>query len=111
MRGSAERIPLRIAEHASMAVGDSALVLVGDRSAQSGYAIVRHAGAAAAAQRGVCPCCRVPSGLATVLRQLFLERVRGEAEFAAVAVDAPADLVEEAMADPLVAARYELESG
>ena len=106
-----ERIPLRIAGHASTADRDSALVLVGGRTAQSGCAIVRHAGAAASAQHGACPCCRVPSGLATVLRRLFLERVRGEVEFARVVVDAPAAVVEEAMADPLVAARYELKPG
>jgi riboflavin biosynthesis pyrimidine reductase len=107
---SVDRIPLRIAATSRAADPAAALVLTAGRAAPTGYALVRHAGAAAAAQHGACPCCRVPSGLATVLRQLFLERVRGEVDFARVVVDAPATLVSEAMADPLVAARYEIQS-
>jgi hypothetical protein len=106
----AGRIPLRIAATPQAADGRAALILTAGRTAPSGYAIIRHADAAAAAQHGACPCCRVPSGLATVLRQLFLDRVRGEADFACVVVDAPAALVAEAMADPLVEARYEIQS-
>jgi len=45
-----------------------------------------------------------------VLRQLFLDRVRGVAEFEAVVVLAGNDTaLVEAMTDPLVAARYTLE--
>jgi hypothetical protein len=49
--------------------------LTGTAPAPPGFAVVRHADAAAVAQSGVCSCCRVPSGLTTVLRQLFLDRV------------------------------------
>lgn len=107
MSGSS-RIALRIGAGSRAAEAHSALILTAGRAAPAGYAVVRHAGAAAAAQHGSCPCCRIPSDLATVLRQLFLDRVRGDVEFTAVLVDAPATLVAEAMADPLVAARFEL---
>jgi hypothetical protein len=103
------RIPVRIAARSRVPDPSAALVLTVGRTAPEGYALVRHAGAAAAAQHGACPCCRVPSGLARVLRQLFLDRVRGEADFARVVVDAPEALVADAMADPLVAARYEIQ--
>jgi hypothetical protein len=83
-------------------------VIADARPAPPGVAVVRHADAAAVAQSGACRCCRVPSGLTTVLRQLFLERVRGEAEFDAVVVAANHETaIAEAMSDPLVAARYE----
>src|SRR5579871_6787375 len=85
----------------------AAIVLTTDRVAPPGFAIVRHADAAAAAQAGGCACCRVPSGLTQVLRQLFLDRVRGTVAFECVVVAAKDDaLVAEAMSDPLVAARY-----
>jgi len=86
---------------------DLVLILTGNTAPPPGYAIVRHVDAAAVAQEGHCPCCRTPSDLVTALRQLFLERVRGEAEFAGVVIDGPQSLVEQATTDPLVAARYE----
>jgi hypothetical protein len=101
-------IPVRLA--VAPAAGDptSALVLTADRPSAEGFALVRHAAAAAVAQSGGCSCCRVPSGLSQVLRQLFLDRVRGSASFdrIVVAADDEAPILE-AMSDPLVAARYE----
>jgi hypothetical protein len=85
----------------------AALVLTTDSGAPQGFALIRHAAAAAMAQAGSCTCCRVPSGLTQVLRQLFLDRVRGLVEFASVVVVAEDDaMLAEAMSDPLVAARY-----
>jgi hypothetical protein len=85
----------------------AALVLTTDIAVPAGFAVVRHADAAAVAQAGDCACCRVPSGLTQVLRQLFLDRVRGVVEFESVVVAAEDDaLLAEAMSDPLVAARY-----
>jgi hypothetical protein len=64
--------------------------------------------AAAAAQAGACPCCRAPSGLVAVLRQLFLDRVHGRVpEFDRVMVVADDEAaLRAALADPLVAARF-----
>jgi hypothetical protein len=102
------RIPLWVAGR-PVRVGRSrlALILTSNSVAPAGYVLVRHADAAAVAQAGGCQCCRVPSSLATLLRQLFLDRVRGEVDFDGVAVEASQALVEQAMADLLVAARYE----
>lgn len=79
-------------------------------TARDGFALLRHAEAAAAAQAGACPCCRAPSSLVTVLRQLIIDRARGAADFAAVLVEGDAaalpHLAEEARRDPFVAARY-----
>ncbi len=85
-----------------------ALVLTSDRAVPRGYALVRHADAAAVARSGACPCCRVPSGIVAVLRQLFIERARGEVDFAAVLVSGSdvARLRAEAGADAFIAARY-----
>jgi len=91
------------------AAGDprSALVLTAERRSAEGFAVVRHAAAAAVAQSGSCSCCRVPSGLTAVLRQLFLDRVRGTAAFDRIVVAADDETaILEAMTDPLVAARY-----
>ncbi|HKW54604.1 MAG TPA: hypothetical protein VJO12_13005 [Stellaceae bacterium] len=78
--------------------------------AQPAFAVVRHAGSAAAAQGGQCNCCRVPSDLVTVLRRLVIDRARGEIDITAVLVAGePADLArfeQDALADPFVAARY-----
>jgi G3E family GTPase len=84
------------------------LVLTGDTAPPPGYAAIRHAEAAAVAQHGGCACCRIPSDLVTLLRRLFLERVRGETAFDAVMIEGPPQLAEAALADPLVAARYGL---
>src|SRR5262252_517402 len=83
----------------------AALVLTtGSAPAPQGFALVRHADAAAVAQAGGCACCRVPSGLTQVLRQLFLDRVRGAVEFETVVVAAENDaMLAEALSDPLVA--------
>lgn len=74
------------------------------------FAVVRHAGSAAAAQAGTCNCCRVPSDLVTVLRRLVIDRARGDIDMSAVLVAGePADLArleQDALADPFVAARY-----
>jgi hypothetical protein len=85
------------------------LILTGEAAPPSGYAAIRHAEAAAVAQHGGCACCRVPSDLVTLLRQLFLERVRGETLFDAVVIEGSPQLAEAALSDPLVAARYDLE--
>jgi hypothetical protein len=107
-RGGMMSIPLFLA--AEPVTGDpaAALVLTADRPAAEGFALVRHAAAAAVAQSGSCPCCRAPSGLSIVLRQLFLDRIHGAARFERVVI-AAADgaAIAEAMTDPLVAARYE----
>jgi hypothetical protein len=50
----------------------------------------------------------VPSDLVSLLRRLFLARVRGETVFDGVVIDGPAVLAVAAMSDPLVAARYEI---
>lgn len=103
------RIPLWIAA-APAGIGRERLALImtkGDKT-PPGYGVLRHAGAAVIAQAGGCVCCRVPSDLVGVLRRLFLERVRGETVFDGVVIDGAANLAAEAMADPLVAARYEL---
>jgi G3E family GTPase len=108
MRGG-ERIPLWIAtDRPHVGRQDTVLVVTGDAEPQTGYAAIRHAEAAAVAQQGGCACCRVPSDLVTLLRQLFLERVRGETAFDAVVIDGNRKLIEQAMTDPLVAARYQL---
>jgi hypothetical protein len=104
-----ERIPIWIAaDPPHVGRQDTVLVVTGDAEPQAGYAAIRHAEAAALAQQGGCACCRVPSDLVTLLRQLFLERVRGETVFDAVVIDGNRKLIEQAMTDPLVAARYVL---
>jgi hypothetical protein len=81
-----------------------------ERGETLGFAAVRHAGAAAAAQAGACSCCRVPSDLVTMLRRLVIERARGEIDISAVLVVGEAGdlgrLEQDALADPFVAARY-----
>jgi hypothetical protein len=84
------------------------LVLTGTTAPPAGYVAIRHAEAAAAAQHGGCACCRVPSDLVTLLRRLFLERVRGEIAFEEVVIEGRRKSVEATMDDPLVAARYVL---
>jgi hypothetical protein len=88
----------------------TALVLTGAGFDPADHPLVRHAGSAAAAQHGACPCCRAPSGLAAVLRQLFLDRVHGRVpEFDRVLIAAGDEAdVRAALDDPLVAARYVL---
>jgi hypothetical protein len=101
-------IPLWLAGESFSVHPGIALVVADARPAPPGFAVLRHADAAAVAQSGACSCCRVPSGLTAVLRQLFLDRVRGDAEFEAVIVAASHEsAISEAMSDPLVAARYE----
>jgi G3E family GTPase len=106
---SGDRIPLWIAADPPRA-GRQGMVLVvtGDTVPAAGYVAVRHAERAAIAQHDGCACCRVPSDLVTLLRQLFLELVRGETVFAEVVIAGSLKLAEAAMTDPLVAARYEL---
>jgi hypothetical protein len=88
-----------------------ALILTGKAAVPPpGYAVVRHAEAAAIAEASGCACCRVPSDLVTALRQLFLERVRGDTNFAGLVIEGDPALIEPALADPLVAARYEKRS-
>jgi hypothetical protein len=111
MSGSG-RIPVWTADTAPRAgrIG-MVLVLTGPRPDDAvlpGYAAIRHAAAAAITQAGGCDCCRVPSDLVTLLRQLFIERVRGEIQFDGVVIVGPAGIAEQAMTDPLVAARYEV---
>jgi len=104
------RIPLSAAsEPGPAARSGTILILTADTKPPSGYAAIRHAEAAAVAQHGGCACCRVPSDLVTLLRQLFLERVRGETMFDTVMIEGAPQLAEAALTDPLVAARYELE--
>jgi hypothetical protein len=104
------KIPLyRASDPARLHDRRAALVLTTGSAAPPGFALVRHADAAAVAQAGGCACCRVPSGLTQVLRQLFLDRVRGAVEFETVVVAAENDaMLAEVMSDPLVAARYSL---
>lgn len=85
---------------------EAALVLVGKDAAPRGFALVRHAGEAAAAQGGACPCCRRPSDLVTTLRRLAIDRAKGRAEFARVVVAAAPAIRAELAADPFLAARY-----
>jgi hypothetical protein len=102
------RIPLWIAEAPMRAPRRGlALILTSEAEPPPGYAIVRHAEAAAIAEAGGCACCRVPSDLVTMLRRLFLERVRGETSFVGLVVEGAPALIEPALADPLIAARYE----
>jgi hypothetical protein len=73
------RIPLWVTADPSPAERpDMALILTSKAAAPPGYAVIRHAEGAAVAEAGGCACCRVPSDLVTALRQLCLERVRGE---------------------------------
>lgn len=103
------RIPVWIAAAPSRIGRERlALIMTGNGETPPGYAVLRHAKAAAIAQAGGCPCCRVPSDLVAVLRRLFLDRVRGETVFDGVVIDGPAALAAEAMTDSLVAARYEV---
>jgi hypothetical protein len=83
-----------------------ALIQTGRAASPPGYAVLRHAEAAAIAEAGGCVCCRTPSNLVTLLRQLFLERVRGETNFVGIVIEGPPALIDPALADPLVAARY-----
>ena len=102
------RIPLWIAKAPARATRRGlALILTSEAKPPAGYAIVRHAEAAAIAEAGGCACCRVPSDLVTLLRQLFLERVRGETDFAGLVVEGAPALIEPTLADPLIAARYD----
>jgi G3E family GTPase len=103
------RIPLWIAV-APDGIGRErlALIMTASGTAPPGYAVTRHADAAAIAQKGGCACCRVPSDLVSLLRRLFLERVRGETVFDGIVITGPAALAAEAMTDPLVSARYEI---
>jgi G3E family GTPase len=104
------RIPLSAASTPGPAARlGTILILTGDAKPPTGYAAIRHAEAAAVAQHGGCACCRVPSDLVTLLRRLFLERVRGEIAFDTVVVEGSRELAETALSDPLIAARYVLE--
>jgi hypothetical protein len=87
---------------------EAALVVVGAAAgaAPGGFALVRHAGAAAAAQGSACPCCRRPSDLVTALRQLAIDRAKGTAAFARVVVAGPPSLRAQLADDPFLAARY-----
>jgi len=107
--GEESRIPLWIAV-APDGIGRErlALIMTASGAPPPGYAVTRHADAAAIAQKGGCACCRVPSDLVSLLRRLFLERVRGETVFDGIVIDGPAALAAAAMSDPLVAARYEI---
>jgi G3E family GTPase len=106
-----DRIPLWVSgEPPRVGRQDTVLVVTGDAEPPAGYAAIRHAEAAAVAQQGGCACCSVPSDLVTLLRQLFLERVRGETVFDAVVIAGSPQLAEAAMTDPLVAARYALQA-
>jgi G3E family GTPase len=106
-----ERIPLSAASEPGPATRPGTILILTDNSEPPpGYAAIRHAEAAAVAQHGGCACCRVPSDLVTLLRQLFLERVRGETIFDAVMIEGSPQLAEAALTDPLVAARYELKA-
>ena len=102
------RIAVRVVGAAAEADARTALVLAGAGAHPAGHPLVRHAETAAASQAGACPCCRAPSSLAAVLRQLFLDRVHGRVpEFERVMIVADDEAsVREALADPLVAARY-----
>jgi hypothetical protein len=108
MMSSDGRIPVRVVRTAPEADARSALVLTGAGAPPGGHPLVRHAAAAAVSQAGACTCCRAPSSLAAVLRQLFLDRVHGRVpEFERVTIVADDEAaVREALADPLVAARY-----
>jgi hypothetical protein len=111
-RSRVTSIPLFLAVEPVEGHPAAALVLTRDRPAASGrvtgFALLRHAAAAAVAQSGGCQCCRAPSGLSMVLRQLFLDRIHGTASFETVVVAAGDEApIVEAMSDPLVAARYE----
>ena len=113
---SDQRLPLAFAASPDISHIDpqrTALVLTGG-AAPGAFAVVRHAGSAAAAQAGACSCCRVPSDLVTVLRRLVIDRARGEIDIAAVLVAGePADLArfeQDALADPFVAARYAIDA-
>jgi hypothetical protein len=89
---------------------EAALVVVGAEAGATpaGFALVRHAGAAAAAQGGACPCCRRPSDLVTALRRLAIDRAKGTAAIARVVVAGPPSLGAELAGDPFLAARYRL---
>jgi hypothetical protein len=107
------RIPLSVVARESDPAEERgvALILTSGKTKPFAHRVIRHADAAAVEQSGHCQCCRVPSDLVTVLRQLFLDRIRGEVEFDRVAVQAPPDLVEAALRDPLVGARYRRVNG
>jgi hypothetical protein len=100
-------IPLRL-EKRPRPDPAAALVVVGREPAPEGFALVRHAGEAAAAQAGACPCCRRPSSLVTALRRLAIDRAKGKAEFTSVVVLGDEGLRPELAADPFLAARYEI---
>jgi hypothetical protein len=100
-------IPLRF-ERRPRPDPTAALVAVGSGSVPAGFALVRHAGEAAAAQGGACPCCRRPSDLVATLRRLAIDRAKGKAEFASVVVAAEPRLRAELAADPFLAARYRI---
>jgi hypothetical protein len=102
-------IPLAIAPHPAPDPG-AALVLVGPGPAPPGFALVRHAGAAAAAQAGGCACCSRPSDLVTALRRLAIERAKGEVDFRRVVVAGDAGLRAELARDPFLAARFRLDA-
>lgn len=107
------RIPLAFGEAAAAAGGErrrTALVLTRSAADGSGFALLRHADAAARGQAGACACCRVPADVVVVLRRLAIERAKGSAVFDAVLVDGEAaalgHMSADALADPFIAARY-----
>jgi hypothetical protein len=105
------RIPLRVAAGAAPRCAPGEALVVARAAATPDHdGLVRHAGSAAIAQAGACPCCRRPSDLVTALRLLVIDRARGAVEFSGVVVwvDPPdrARSLAELAADPLVAARY-----
>jgi hypothetical protein len=106
------RIPLRLAEGEAPPAPGELVVHAGGSRIAAMAALLRHAGSAAAAQAGACPCCRRPSDLATMLRRLVIERARGEVEFAGVLIAADqaehAAIRAELARDPLIEARYRL---
>lgn len=85
---------------------EAALVVVGAGAPPAGFKLVRHAGEAAAAQRGACPCCRRPSDLVAALRLLAIDHAKGVVEFERVVVAADPRLLPELAGDPFLAARY-----
>jgi len=103
-------IPLELTE-TPRADSQAALVLVGNTCSPIGFALVRHAGAAAAAQGGACQCCRRPSDLITALRRLAIEHAKGMADFRRVIVVAPPAIAADLTADVFVAARYRIDPG
>lgn len=103
-----DRIPVRFAPpRPGGPPPGAALVVEATALAPRGNPLVERIAPAQPDHGTACPCCAPRASLATALHRLFLKRARGEAAwFDRVEVRTTDGGAAEALADPLVAARF-----